>query len=352
MHGTGLIGYGIQGRRMAATLRQHRAFAIRAVWDPDADARAAAAAETPGIATPPDPSAVFADPAIAVIYIASPPASHLLHVGRALDAGKAVFCEKPLATDRHAAAAMVARVEGEGARAAVNFSLAHAPAFLAAAEAFAAGATGTPRSVAIDVAFREWPRPWQRDAARWLAGAAEGGFTREVVSHFVWVTRRLLGPLAVRSASVRRRSDRDGERHGRPWGDGGRPECLDSRRRRGRAADLRLVPFRAPRRSGLGRKRSRRRRGPARAQPDGAARRPCGDDRGAPARPAELARSARRSARGGGDARRRLIGITRRHARCGRGRVRRDPSAIPAHANRDWLAESLLLTSRANLAVL
>ncbi|MBL8837370.1 MAG: Gfo/Idh/MocA family oxidoreductase [Alphaproteobacteria bacterium] len=204
MHGTGLIGYGIQGRRMAATLRQHRAFAIRAVWDPDADARAAAAAETPGIATPPDPSAVFADPAIAVIYIASPPASHLLHVGRALDAGKAVFCEKPLATDRHAAAAMVARVEGEGARAAVNFSLAHAPAFLAAAEAFAAGATGTPRSVAIDVAFREWPRPWQRDAARWLAGAAEGGFTREVVSHFVWVTRRLLGPLAVRSASVRR----------------------------------------------------------------------------------------------------------------------------------------------------
>ncbi len=204
MHGAALIGYGIQGRRMAATLRQHRAFAIRAVWDPDPGARAAAAAELPGIATPGDPAAIFADPSIAVIYVASPPASHLRHVGRALDAGKAVFCEKPLSTDREAAAAMVARIEREGARAAVNFSLAHAPAFLSAAEALAAGAIGTPRAVAIDVAFRQWPRPWQADAARWLAGAAEGGFTREVVSHFIWVTRRLFGPLAVRSSSVRR----------------------------------------------------------------------------------------------------------------------------------------------------
>jgi hypothetical protein len=55
---------------------------------------------------------------------------------------------------------------------------------------------------AIEVAFATWPRPWQQDAAGWLARRAEGGFTREVVSHFLFLTRRMLGPLALQDASA------------------------------------------------------------------------------------------------------------------------------------------------------
>jgi predicted dehydrogenase len=58
------------------------------------------------------------------------------------------------------------------------------------------------RRLSIEVAFAAWPRSWQRDAARWLDGRAEGGFTREVVSHFLFLARRLLGPLQLESASA------------------------------------------------------------------------------------------------------------------------------------------------------
>ena len=34
---------------------------------------------------------------------------------------------------------------------------------------------------------------------RWLDGPAQGGFTREVVSHFLFLARRLLGPLTLQS---------------------------------------------------------------------------------------------------------------------------------------------------------
>jgi predicted dehydrogenase len=52
----------------------------------------------------------------------------------------------------------------------------------------------------IEVAFPTWPRGWQQAAASWLAKRAEGGFTREVVSHFLFLTRRQLGPLKLLEA--------------------------------------------------------------------------------------------------------------------------------------------------------
>jgi predicted dehydrogenase len=60
----------------------------------------------------------------------------------------------------------------------------------------------TPESLAIEVAFATWPRGWQQAAASWLAKRAEGGFTREVVSHFLFLTRRQLGPLKLVSAGT------------------------------------------------------------------------------------------------------------------------------------------------------
>ena len=37
---------------------------------------------------------------------------------------------------------------------------------------------------------------------RWLDRREEGGFTREVVSHFLFLTRRLLGPLGLLESTV------------------------------------------------------------------------------------------------------------------------------------------------------
>jgi predicted dehydrogenase len=189
----GIIGAGIMGERLARAALEQAADSVEIVgiWDPSAASMARIGAALPAI--PHLASAQALVEAAACVYVASPPASHLGHARHALAAGRAVFCEKPLAVDLADATAFVA--DHRRARAAVNFPFASSLAVARLAEWMAA--IGTPRTLTIDVAFRVWPRPWQHDAASWLDRRAEGGFTREVVSHFLFLSRRLLGPLSL-----------------------------------------------------------------------------------------------------------------------------------------------------------
>jgi predicted dehydrogenase len=56
----------------------------------------------------------------------------------------------------------------------------------------------------LTLRFSRWPRAWQADAAGWLAGPEQGGFTREVVSHFLFLAARLLGRGEVESCEITR----------------------------------------------------------------------------------------------------------------------------------------------------
>jgi predicted dehydrogenase len=194
----GIIGAGIMGERMARAALEQAANTVRlaGIWDPSATAMARIGGELPQI-----PAIASAEALIAAsdcVYVASPPASHLGHAGRTLAAGRSVFCEKPLAVDLAVARVFVAG--HAGARAAVNFPFASSPAVARLAEWV--GEIGPLRTLTIDVAFRVWPRPWQHDAAAWLDRRAEGGFTREVVSHFLFLSRRLIGPLKLLESLV------------------------------------------------------------------------------------------------------------------------------------------------------
>lgn len=195
----GIVGFGIMGERLLRAALGHAADSVTpvGVWDPAPDARARLAAVSAAVPLLPSADAVIA--ACDCLYVAAPPAAHIPLAGAALAAGRAVFLEKPLATDLAAARAFVASAEAEGARAAVNFPMASSPAV---AQLAAWRAALAPASLEIEVGFAAWPRGWQRDAAGWLARRAEGGFTREVVSHFLFLTRRLLGPLALVEAAV------------------------------------------------------------------------------------------------------------------------------------------------------
>jgi predicted dehydrogenase len=188
----GIIGAGIMGERMLnAVLGQDEApVRVAALWDPSPAARERIAALCPSIPLVADAAAVVA--ASDCVYVASPPASHLGHARAALAAGRSVFCEKPLAVDLAEARAFVAMA---GSRGAVNFPFASSLGVATLAQWIAGGAVGTPQRLTIEVAFARWPRGWQADAAGWLDAPQEGGFTREVVSHFLFLSRRLLGPL-------------------------------------------------------------------------------------------------------------------------------------------------------------
>ena len=189
----GIIGAEIMGERLARAALDQAAdsVALVGIWDPSPAAMARISAELPQV--PLIASVEALTEAAQCVYVASPPASHLGHARRALAAGRSVFCEKPLAVDLAESRAFLA--EAAGARIAVNFPFASSFAVAKLTEWMAG--IGTPRSLVIDVAFRVWPRPWQHDAASWLDRRAEGGFTREVVSHFLFLSRRLLGPLVL-----------------------------------------------------------------------------------------------------------------------------------------------------------
>ncbi|MCZ0734289.1 Gfo/Idh/MocA family protein [Phreatobacter sp. AB_2022a] len=188
----GIIGAGIMGERLLRAILDQPAELVTAagIWDPSAAAMARMEAALPAVPRLADAAAVVA--AADCVYVASPPASHLGHARAALAAGKTVFCEKPLAVDVAAARAFVAEAGGRGA---VNFPFASSPAVATVRRWIGEGAVGRITGVTIDVAFATWPRSWQVDAAGWLDRPAEGGFTREVVSHFLFLSRRLVGPL-------------------------------------------------------------------------------------------------------------------------------------------------------------
>ncbi|MCA3307702.1 MAG: Gfo/Idh/MocA family oxidoreductase [Roseomonas sp.] len=195
----GIIGLGIMGERLLRAALEDAAESVTpvAVWDPS-PAAAARISTIPG-APPMLTSAEAVIAACECLYIAAPPAAHIPLAEAAIAAGRSVFIEKPLATSLSDARAFVARAEASSARAAVNFPMASSPA-VAQLAAWRAGLT--PQSLAIEVAFATWPRGWQQAAASWLAKRAEGGFTREVASHFLFLTRRQLGPLTLLDAKV------------------------------------------------------------------------------------------------------------------------------------------------------
>ncbi len=197
----GFIGFGIMGERlMRAALAHDKAnIVVSGIYDPSPAAATrlqAIGADIPAFDT--------ADALIAAsdcLHIASPPSSHLDYLDRCARAGRAALCEKPLATDVSAATVAVAALSSSGARAAVNFPFASSFAVDQLQHWLDEGVIGSPERIDIELAFAAWPRSWQMDAVSWLDGRAEGGFMREVGSHLLFLSRRLIGPLQLHSAT-------------------------------------------------------------------------------------------------------------------------------------------------------
>jgi predicted dehydrogenase len=196
----GIIGYGIMGERLlrAALAHDPAVLAVASVWDPSDAAMQRLARDLPQV-----PRLTSADAVIAAcdcLYVASPPAHHLGYARDAFAAGRAVFCEKPLAVDVADSESFVR--ETRDAKGAVNFPFASSFAVDQLRAWLADGVVGAPQSIEIEIVFAAWPRPWQVDAASWLDARPQGGFTREVGSHFLFLARRLFGPLRLDAHTV------------------------------------------------------------------------------------------------------------------------------------------------------
>ncbi|MEQ4717610.1 Gfo/Idh/MocA family oxidoreductase [Nonomuraea sp. B19D2] len=191
----GVIGLGVMGAEMLDVAQRHPQFEVVVAADPSARALERARAAHPGLACVQDPDELLGQHALDAVYIASPPATHARYAVRAMKAGLAVFAEKPLAVDLAEGQEMVTVAAATGTVNALNFVMSDRAAALAVAKALRTGQVGAVRRIEMRFTFPQWPRAFQEDA-RWVAGQAQGGFLREVASHYLFLTDRLLGPLS------------------------------------------------------------------------------------------------------------------------------------------------------------
>ena len=173
------------------------AFTFGGVHDPDPD-RTTSFAEGWG-AIPCSTEAEVLDHADAV-YVCSWTSEHARLVGDVVARGLPVFCEKPLAFDAVAAAAMADVVDAAGVPNQVGLVLRHSPAFGLLAHLVADPAAGR----VMSVTFRDdqyipvqgmYASVWRGDPAR--AGA---GTLIEHAIHDVDILERCIGPVASVSA--------------------------------------------------------------------------------------------------------------------------------------------------------
>jgi predicted dehydrogenase len=200
-YGMAVIGLGVVGRRMIEQTARHGGFTVVAAFDSAPAARGAVAAGFPDVPICATAMAAIERLDVDVVYVAVPPLAHAQVVRSAIAAGKAVFCEKPLGIDVAESVALTAEIAASGAPSAVNFVFASSAAVDALQQAI--GRKGFDlRAVEVQTRFHEWPRAWQAGAA-WLKRADQGGFTREVLSHYVYLLHRLFGSVELRGAVLR-----------------------------------------------------------------------------------------------------------------------------------------------------
>lgn len=97
-----------------------------AVWNRTA-AKAARFAEKHGMRHYESLEEMLADPAVDVVHVAGVPSLHAEHSRLALEAGKHVLCEKPLAVNLEDGRALVELAAARGLRLAVNFVMRYGP---------------------------------------------------------------------------------------------------------------------------------------------------------------------------------------------------------------------------------
>ena len=191
------------GQRMLGNMHVHDDFLLHAGWDPDEAACRFTKETYPQITIGASAEEIINSAETDVVYIATPPLWHAEYVTMAIAAGKPLFCEKPLGVDVAESRAMVEQIEASGLIHAVNFPFARAAAVDLIRSELAAEALGDIRGVDARFHFSNWPREWQMDAASWLSRREQGGFTREVFSHYAFLIERLFGTASLISASAR-----------------------------------------------------------------------------------------------------------------------------------------------------
>jgi scyllo-inositol 2-dehydrogenase (NADP+) len=138
-----------------------------------------------------DAGAMLAATRPEAVWVCTPPDAHWPVARACLEAGAAVFVEKPLAHDVADAERIVALAAARGRPAACGYTLAFWPSFAAAGHALAAGAVGRVRAARFAMYLSQVfgaRRGWMYERAR-----SGGGVVANVSAHALFLVRAWLG---------------------------------------------------------------------------------------------------------------------------------------------------------------
>ena len=137
-----VIGLGWWGQKVVADLKESRHLRVVLGVDPSQEARARLEAD--GVATGTELTDALADDAVQAVILCTPHKLHAEQIIAAAQAGKHVFCEKPLTTGSHEARAAIAAVEAAGVQLGIGHERRFEPAVLRLREMCRSGDLGVP----------------------------------------------------------------------------------------------------------------------------------------------------------------------------------------------------------------
>jgi predicted dehydrogenase len=201
--GAAFVGGGFMAEVHSRAARSARATLVGAASSSPKSARRAA--DRLGLAIAYDsPAALFGDDSVDVVHICTPNTTHAAFALAAMDAGRHVICEKPLATSIDDAEALIERVDATGVTATVPFVYRYHPMVREARAKVAAGELGT--LLTINGSYlQDWLLSETDDD--WRVDSAVGGPSRafaDIGSHLCDLVEFVTGDRITRVAATKR----------------------------------------------------------------------------------------------------------------------------------------------------
>jgi 1,5-anhydro-D-fructose reductase (1,5-anhydro-D-mannitol-forming) len=200
-YNVGIIGLGGMGRVMLADMLQHDQFSVSVIWDPDENACKTAQSQIPELRIAANGNDLIGDKAVNLVYVASPPNSHHEYFLAVVEAGKPILCEKPFGVNVSESAELLDRITDARLPNIINFNHGNALGSTHIEQQFKQGEMGDITGIDIFIHLTQWPREFQKSAT-WLGLREQGGFTREMISHWLYLSRRLLGDGRITRAHI------------------------------------------------------------------------------------------------------------------------------------------------------
>lgn len=188
----GIIGADVVAERIINASNKHPRANIKGIYDVNLN-KLKEVTEKYNLQAVDSYNDLLQDKDIDIIYLAVPPKYHYPIAMEILKTDKHFLCEKPLANSTDEAREMYTVAKNKAIVHGMNFPTIYINAYKKIEELLSEEFIGDLVRVEFQGYFTHWPRLWQQND--WISSREQGGFVREVVTHYIQMIQRLFGDI-------------------------------------------------------------------------------------------------------------------------------------------------------------